>query len=451
MAGRNQLGGRIIEIERQDLFAHFDSFCRALAKQSAPATPWLLDLVSVRRLRRAVDNEARDPRLNFLGGLLREDRAGIADEIVLRAVLARVDAGVDRAGKRLSQLARLSYLWIAVRELAKAPANVRNNELGGKMEKTLRLWNLTAAWYGLHGAHPMGCLAALNDLAFVTGVRRSGPAPHGARASAYYSIAGRMRSREKSFSIEANSMAFAMEKLKRGQVPTAEEQAALLSGYALVMDGITGKTALVVPCPTMGVCTMLLEEFLKNVKDKKDFILAALANPSAWDFTKSEFTAIKAQFRMLLLCAATEPDVYNKFITENREMASKFLAYYGVKEKLLDDLKNKDDARLIFQAAFGASTYVLTDIGLKVNGAIYTAKVLNDFRNALLSDDPAVRAAAEKQRDSILEGLGAAAAYCNLHATECAQTLGAEVAASIKEKWQRIKNGDTAAIVGGVT
>ena len=262
------------------------------------------------------------------------------------------------------------------------------------------------------------------------------------------------RSREKSFSVEANSMAFAMEKAKRGQMPTAEEQAALLSGYALVMDGITGKTALVVPCPTMGVCTMLLEEFLKNVSDKKEFILAALANPSAWDFTKSEFTAIKAQFRMLLLCAATEPDVYNKFIADaaNREIANKFLAYYNIDsdKDLLNALKDTENARLIFQAAFGRPTYVLTDFGLKVNGAIYATKVAIEFHEALLSDDPAIRAAAEKQRDAFFKGLGEAASYCNEHAAECAKEFGTGVANSLSDMWKRIKSGDAAAISDAV-
>lgn len=85
----------------------------------------------------------------------------------------------------MGQLERLSYLWIGVRELAKAPAAARIHDLGGETQRLLSLWNSSAAWYGLHGAHPMGCLAALNDLGFIR--RESGAAEEsiGARASAY--------------------------------------------------------------------------------------------------------------------------------------------------------------------------------------------------------------------------------------------------------------------------
>jgi hypothetical protein len=190
---RDSLGGYIDEIERSEFMERFDMFCAALAKRAAPRTPWLLDSLSIVRLRRTLGLEAKEPKLAFLGGLLREDGDEAADQSVLRASLMRAESGVAETGAPLGQLARLSYLWIGVRELAKAPAAVRIHDLGAETDRLLGLWNSSAAWYGLHGAHPMGCLAALNDLGFTRMQTGNGDEPIGPRASAYYSIGGRMR------------------------------------------------------------------------------------------------------------------------------------------------------------------------------------------------------------------------------------------------------------------
>jgi tetratricopeptide (TPR) repeat protein len=188
------LGQSVIEIERNDLSAVFDDFCRALACGRAAGSPWLFDPVSVGRLRRAVRGETRDPKLSFLGGVLRESGDAVPEEAVIAAAVARVESGIDDQGRALGQLAKLSYLWIAIRELAKASAAFRTNELGGLASRTLSLWNSSAAWYGLHGAHPMGCLAALNELEFMRSATGQGERLLGPRASAYYSIGGRLRS-----------------------------------------------------------------------------------------------------------------------------------------------------------------------------------------------------------------------------------------------------------------
>jgi hypothetical protein len=189
------LGRRIATADRHELTETFDAFCRDLAKRPADGSVWLLDAVSSGRIRRSIGWEAADPQLSFLAGVFRQDGGGTFSEEVLRKAIGRVDAGIGSGGKPLSQLARLSYLWMAMRELARLQAKARLDHFGEEFQRALELWNSSAAWYGLHGAHPMGCLAALNELTHVRTELKSADLPMGARASAYYSIGAKVRSK----------------------------------------------------------------------------------------------------------------------------------------------------------------------------------------------------------------------------------------------------------------
>lgn len=188
------LGHRIIQVDRQTLLETFDDFCRSLtASQPKPST-WLLDAVSIGRVRRSIRSEALGPRLSFLGGIFREDGGGQVNETVLRQSLGVVEAAVAADGAPLGQLAKLSYLWIALRELARVSVDDRLHQFGGELQRTMELWNSSAAWYGIHGSHPMGCLAALNELTHARMALKREDMPLGARASAYYSIGAKVRS-----------------------------------------------------------------------------------------------------------------------------------------------------------------------------------------------------------------------------------------------------------------
>lgn len=190
----HSLGHRIIEVDRRTLIDAFDDFCRTLIARPADVSTWLLDAVSIGRVRRSIRNEALDPRLDFLGGVLREESTQSLNEAVLKQSLARVESAAPSGGAPLGQLAKLAYLWMALRELMRAPIADRFNQFGGDLQRTLELWNSSAAWYGIHGSHPMGCLAALNELTHVRTAIGRDDMPLGARASAYYSIGAKVRS-----------------------------------------------------------------------------------------------------------------------------------------------------------------------------------------------------------------------------------------------------------------
>lgn len=189
------LGHRIVKADRGELTETFDAFCQTLTRQPAGDSVWLLDGVSSGRVRRSIGWEAADPRLSFLGGVFRHDGVGTFGEAALRKAITRVEAGRGSDEKPLSQLAKLSYLWMAMRELARLPTAKRLHEYGDELQRALSLWNSSAAWYGLHGAHPMGCLAALNELTHARTELKSADLPLGERASAYYSIGTKVRSK----------------------------------------------------------------------------------------------------------------------------------------------------------------------------------------------------------------------------------------------------------------
>jgi tetratricopeptide (TPR) repeat protein len=118
----------------------------------------------------------------FVQGLAPPDPKGVAD------VLERVRGERDNH-------TRITLLWMALRNLMGAPYMVPANR--GFLEiwdDALSLWNSAAAWYGLHGHPYMGCLSALGSVSRIRAnlaqdARAARPAPDGALASEYYSLA----------------------------------------------------------------------------------------------------------------------------------------------------------------------------------------------------------------------------------------------------------------------
>lgn len=189
------LGPAIRVVDRRSLPELFEDFCRTVARPAARPGAWVFDDVGMARVRRSIGTERQDPLLRFGDGMLASDGAGGADPGVVRSALDRVAGGTASDGRALGQLERLSYLWMALRELSRATVEERLSAMAAETDRALGLWNSSAAWYGIHGAHPLGGLAALNDLEAVRAVTGTGPPLLGPRASAYYSVGARLRAR----------------------------------------------------------------------------------------------------------------------------------------------------------------------------------------------------------------------------------------------------------------
>jgi tetratricopeptide (TPR) repeat protein len=102
---------------------------------------------------------------------------------------------------------RLVYVWMAVRHLCAAPYN--DSSFAAYLplwDAALSRWAAASAWYGLHGHHFLGRLAAVNTLLAVRqrlaetttagGTPQSIQGTRGALASEYYSIAKSTGSRK---------------------------------------------------------------------------------------------------------------------------------------------------------------------------------------------------------------------------------------------------------------
>lgn len=179
-------------VKRADIVAEIAAFVRDIGPALPPRGAGLFDLLGWARIRPSQPIETIDPQLLFLGGAYRAAPPAEPDLGVVRAAFEALDAGSDAAGVPLSQVAKLSLLWIVIRQFAGADENARHGAYAGAWTDALGRWSSAAAWYGLHGAHPLGCLAALNT---ISAAHRQAPsvvkAPHGARSSAYYSVAAK--------------------------------------------------------------------------------------------------------------------------------------------------------------------------------------------------------------------------------------------------------------------
>lgn len=186
------LGSLLLTVDRVDVPGEFQRFAKAAARGEAAVSPWLFDPVSVGRVRARVRQESLEPHLSFLGGGLRHDNGPGGDVDLIRKSIQHV-TDAKRQGKAMGHITRLTHLWIAIREIASADNARRAAELNPELQAVLSLWNESAAWHGLHGSHPMGCLATLNELGHARGVAGDDNPPNQPRASAYHSIGNRIR------------------------------------------------------------------------------------------------------------------------------------------------------------------------------------------------------------------------------------------------------------------
>lgn len=135
--------------------------------------------------------------VRFLDGNFMPLREDPPSQELIRDLLSRASSETDEA-------TRLVSTWMAIRHLCATPySDPRYTEFLPLWDAALSQWASAAAWYGLHGHHYLGRLAAVNTLISIREHMAGGEGPgvpsihgtYGARASEYYSMAKMTRSR----------------------------------------------------------------------------------------------------------------------------------------------------------------------------------------------------------------------------------------------------------------
>ena len=195
----------------QGLFDRWNEIIVALtAGRTIKSThPGLLaEGLSHARTRRRLGSDLAAPALSFLGGELRANRKSDPDLGRAELLLNQVATSV-RGEQAMPHGVALFRLWSAMRELMdKSDASLNDPAAAQLWDRAFGLWASKASWFGLHGHLWMGPLAALNSQVSLRGRHRDNAVfsgdrdvrePFGAKASAIYSIAQRMRTRERKF------------------------------------------------------------------------------------------------------------------------------------------------------------------------------------------------------------------------------------------------------------
>ena len=144
-----------------------------------------------RRRHRPYDVRSEIPTLRFLSGLYRDPAIPSPDPRKAELLIE------SAARKEMTQQARLTTLWFAIRELMGGPfTDPRFVDLVPLWDRALSAWTSAGAWYGLHAHLELGCLASLGSVCEVRQLTGQPHLPHGPLASEYYSIAKLARSRQ---------------------------------------------------------------------------------------------------------------------------------------------------------------------------------------------------------------------------------------------------------------
>ncbi len=121
--------------------------------------PWMLRRPAVHLLAQRLYG-ARQSHLQFLSGRMGVEPDGCNADLVQKILNEQLAESNEEQ--------RLSRLWIAVRELMRAPYTAsRHADLLPLWNRVLSRWASSAAWYGLHGYLELGQLAALLSMAEV--------------------------------------------------------------------------------------------------------------------------------------------------------------------------------------------------------------------------------------------------------------------------------------------
>jgi hypothetical protein len=155
---------------------------------------------------------------------------------VIRKLLARVESEIDQA-------TRLVATWMALWHLCSAPhSQPQFAEFLPLWDSALSRWASAAAWYGLHGPHYLGRLAAVNTLIRIrrqmaTLGHRDDMSIHGtygARASEYYSMA----KAESSHSFRRLLLQRALSDVNRALEARSSDQSGLLAIRGSVLQAL---------------------------------------------------------------------------------------------------------------------------------------------------------------------------------------------------------------------
>lgn len=209
---RTKTSGLYYLADENTLYERFLSATRALAGDVLAVNPHareFVDWLSGCRTQSSFTEDVETPRLHFLDGeTALSSRTADLDRV--KELLTRVADGtyiVDGMKKTLPHGAAMFRLWAAMRELLGSDKRGRCDPAAAMLwDRCLGIWAGKASWFGLHGHAWMGPLAAVNSQAEIRRAFAGEPEfrsstdvrePVGARASAIYSIAGRMSRRER--------------------------------------------------------------------------------------------------------------------------------------------------------------------------------------------------------------------------------------------------------------
>jgi hypothetical protein len=173
---------------------------RAIEARATVRTAGIPDALSALRSRPSFEEDFANPRLRFLGGHgPATGRPG--DHDIASALVAQVASGLTPDGGIMSHGASVFRLWAAIRELR--ALDLHDPQAAILWDRVLGLWSRKVSWFGVHGHVYMGALAAANSQIDLRKEHRSAEVdtdsrpPLVAKASATYSVAGRMGTRAK--------------------------------------------------------------------------------------------------------------------------------------------------------------------------------------------------------------------------------------------------------------
>ena len=231
------------------LFNHFQEACERLAKGIWTPSPnsvflQLPDWLSIQRTNRSFKGDLSDPRLLFLNGRLHSEKRH-SDPDKAKLLLDQVTSGI-RFKEGQQQLmpngSALFRLWAAMRELMDEKETTLADPLIGHLwDRALGLWGGKASWFGLHGHLWLGPLAAINSQTYLRKKFAKEPdfqaaqdvrEPVGAKASAIYSIAKQVQSRQRKFFHFRQTVFLANRAID--QNPHAQHGALSIRGHALM-------------------------------------------------------------------------------------------------------------------------------------------------------------------------------------------------------------------------
>ncbi len=243
------------------LVAAFQRACRDLAAhRPRRRRPRLPDGLSIMRTNGTALVDLEDPRLFFMNGTFGPARRR-PDPDRAAKLIAQVRKGVVEQGAGIvpmSHGAALFRLWAAMRDLMDETTTPwRASEFAPLWDEALGFWAAKASWFGLHGHVWMGPLAAVN---LQLNTRKDGSLegsvpvrePHGARASALYSIAGIVHSPARQLLHYRQALYAAETSLDRD--PAARQGTLAIKGNALMRLAMLGR-----PLEIFAACAALRE------------------------------------------------------------------------------------------------------------------------------------------------------------------------------------------------